>query len=151
MNSFKMKKVHPYRYMRPRRIEITPGESLSYGINRHGEDQDIRFGFGLCGKAERENIDVLEIDYAWLGVVFHVVITGEEEGSAFNAIHLAKNDLATVKQLTRDVVLKHLLEHPRKLSHTLETIHEASREQGHLEVIKNTLSGMNSNLDLKEK
>lgn len=144
-----MKKVHPYRHMRPRRIEIAFHDQLSYGVSRHGEDQDIRYGFGGSGDQDDESLNIVEIDLAWLGLVFHIVLTGEDQ--AYSDISKHRDDIERVKQLAQSVVLSYMIADSQRLLHILETIHDASREQGHLEVIKNTISAMNVKLDLSDK
>lgn len=146
-----MKKVHPYQHIRPRRVDVMPSEDLSYNVGRYAEDHDIRYSFGRCGKAEREHIQVVEIDFSWLGVVFHIVSTSECHHSPVAAITLAKDDIETVKDLAKQVIIRHLEAHPQKLIHILETVHEASREQGHLEVIKNALGSMSVKVDLSDR
>lgn len=145
-----MKKVHPYRHMRPRRVEVLPASALSYSVNRYADDQDIRFGFGRCEESDDEFTEILEIDYAWLGVVFHLLIAKSDTASPFDAFSAAKDNLPAFKALAQKVIIKSLVESPARLPHILETIHEASREQGHLEVIKNTMSAMNVRLDFSE-
>lgn len=145
-----MKKIHPYRHMRPKRIEFSAKENLSYSVSRYAQDQDIRFGFGECGKKDDSDLKVIEIDYAWLGVVFHLLISTDDNDSAYNALNDAKDNLEKVKKIAKEVILESLSRDPNRLLLILETIHEASREQGHLEVIKNTISAMNVTLDLSE-
>jgi len=145
-----MQKVHPYHHMRPRRIEIAPRKPLSYSVNRHAEDQDIRYGFGHCGKTDNNHVQVAEIDYAWLGVVFHVVVTSDQPGSPFAALDKDKDNTESIKQSTQKIIVQFLLDNPDTMPNVLATIHEASREQGHLEVIKHTVSAMKVKLDFKD-
>jgi len=132
-------------------LKFFPHKKCRITLVSFAEDQDIRYGFGRCGKADREHIHVIEIDYAWLGVVFHIVVSSERVDSAYNALSLARDDIETVKELSKQIVLRHLSENPKRSRHILETIHEASREQGHLEVVKHTMSEMNMKLDLADK
>ncbi len=145
-----MEKVHPYRHMRPRRVEIAPADPVSYSASRYAEDQDIRYSFGHCGRTARQHIQVVEIDYAWLGVVFHIVVTSEKKNEVFTALEQAKDDVASFKQVTKDIILKFLLGNPDRLPQILETIHEASREQGHLEVVKHTVGAMDASVDFTD-
>lgn len=143
-----MQHLHPYHYMRPQRIEMVPAAKLSYSVSRYAEDQDIRFGFGVCGKADRDHIQVAEIDFAWLGVVFHIVVTSEQNGGAYTAVHAARDTIVNVKQIAKELVVKYIQEEPERTVSLLETIHAASREQGHLEVLKHTLSAMENKPNL---
>lgn len=140
-----MQSLHPYQYMRSQRIEIAPSDSLSYSVSRYGEDDDVRYAFGVCGKAEREHIGVAEIDLAWLGVVFHIVVTSEQEdGSRYADIYAVRDDAADVKKIAKQIVVAHMQEHGENMVNMLETIHQASREQGHLEVVKHTVNAMDN-------
>ncbi len=144
-----MKKVHPYQHMRPRRIDIVPSDNLSYTVSRFDEDDDIRYGFGNCGKVEREHIEIVEIDLSWLGVVFHIVTTSEHAPGEITLIKAAKRDIGAVKDVAKQLVMQYLHQHPKEFEKTLEIIHDASREQGHLEVIKHTAAAMNSPINLQ--
>lgn len=137
-----MQSLHPYQYMRSQRIEIVPSDTLSYSVSRYGEDDDVRYAFGVCGKADREHIGVAEIDLAWLGVVFHIVVTSESETSRYGDIYVARDEVAEVKGVAKEIVVQYMKDHAESMVDMLETIHQASREQGHLEVVKHTVNSM---------
>ncbi|PCK08882.1 MAG: hypothetical protein COA42_06925 [Alteromonadaceae bacterium] len=137
--------------MRPRRIDILPRDDLSYTVSRYDEDDDVRFGFGTCGKVERQHIDIVEAELAWLGVVFHIVVTSESDSLAMTQITMAKNDLAAVKDICKHLIIKHLKERPNKLRSVLEGVHEGSREQGYLEIIENALGSIDPTLNLQKE
>jgi hypothetical protein len=145
-----MIKVHPYKHMRPRRIDIHADGNPSYTVNRYAEDDDIRFGFGRIDTADEEGgAQIVEIDFSWLGVIFHILATSKDQNSPTKVIELAKDNIDTVKEIAKKIVVQHLHDHPLKLKHMLEIIHDASREQGHLEVVENTLAAMPQSVKYK--
>lgn len=141
-----MQTVHPYQHIKPRKIDIHSGHQMSFTISRYGEDEEIRFGFGVCGKVERSHIKVVEIDYSWLGVVFNIVSTTECDNGAVKRIQIVKNDLAAVKAVAREVILEHLQNNPLSLEGALHIIHNGSREQGQLEMIKHSMDSMDTEI-----
>jgi|TARA_B110000116_G_C16756385_1_gene546056 hypothetical protein len=141
-----MKNIHPYQHMKPRKVFIHSGHKMSFTISRFGEDDEIRFGFGVCGKVERSHIKVVEIDYSWLGVVFNIVSTSECDNGAVKRTQIVKNDLSAVKAVAREVILEHLHNNPLGLEGVLNIIHSGSREQGQLETIKNAIDAMNTEI-----
>ena len=107
-----MRSLHPYKYMRSQRIDIMPSDSLSYSVSRYGEDHDVRYAFGTCGKVEREHIGVAEVDLAWLGVVFHVVVTSEQENGRYGDLYTSRDEVETIKNITKEIVVAHIQNEP---------------------------------------
>lgn len=145
-----MQKVHPYKHIAPHKIDILSGRNMSYTIDHYGEDEEIRLGFGVCGKVERSHVKVVEVDYSWLGVVFHIVSTSECENGTVKRIKIVKNDLNAVKAIAREIVLDHITANPLCLEGFLNLIHNGSREQGQLEIIKHSIAAMNTEVDFSE-
>lgn len=146
-----IEKVHPYKHISPRKIDILSGRNMSYTITPFGGDDDIRFGFGVCGKVERSHIKVVEVDYSWLGVVFHIVSTSECENGTVKRIQIVKNDLNAVKAVAREIILDHITANPLCLEGFLNLIHDGSREQGQLELIKHSIAAMGTEIDFSNE
>lgn len=143
-----MTPVPHYKYFKPHRIDIIASDTTSYSTDRLGEDPDIRYGFGHCSRINRSHIEVVEIDFSWLGVIFHIVRTNEFDEEGWKVFKAAQNDIEAMKRISRGIVLDYFRERPEEHESLLEKIHEGSRNQGRLELAMGTVRLLDPSLDL---
>lgn len=137
-----------YKYLKPYRISIVPSGTASYSADRLGEDEDIRYGFGHCSRINRSHIEVAEIDFSWLGVIFHIVKTNEFEDDDWDRIDAARHDIEAMKTVARSIVLDYFRDHPEEHERMLERIHEGSLNQARLDMALGTAKMVDPGLDL---
>lgn len=142
-----MTPIHHYKYFKPLRIDIIPADNMSYFTDRSGEDEEIRYGFGSCSRISHSHIEVIEIDLAWLGVIFHIVKTSEDDGW-WGRVIAAKDDLPALKDLARNMVLEHFQRYPQRQQRVLEAIFEGGRTQGRLEIALGTVHLLDPAMDI---
>lgn len=143
-----MNPIPHYKYLKPHRVDILPSETVSYSADRLGEDHEIRYGFGHCSRINRSHIEVVEIDLAWLGVIFHIVKASEPDEAGWVSLSEARHDIAAMKRISRAIVLDYFREHPDLHQALLERIHEGSRNQGRLEMALGTVRQLDPSMDL---
>lgn len=143
-----MTPIQHYKYFKPLRIDIIPADNLSYSTDRSGEDSEIRYGFGSCSRIDRSHIEVVEIDLSWLGIIFHIVKTSEDEDGWWARIVAAQDDLTALKNIARDLVLDHFQRCPQRQQRLLEAIFEGGRTHGRLEIALGTVRLLDPAMDI---
>lgn len=143
-----MTPIPHYKYFKPLRVDVIPDDSMSYSTDRIGEDSEIRYGFGHCSRINHSHIEVVEIDFAWLGVIFHIVKTSDCEDDWWEAIAAVKEDITAMKAIARDIVLEHFQRNPHRQQRLLEAVFEGGFTQGRLDMALGTVRLLDPGMDL---